>query len=758
MSAGDQQGGSSSLSGGFPSDGSAEGLPEELGQRFTAVRELGQSKTGRTYLTRDRQREGKLCVIKELVPQATDQTALPAAKARFEQEATRLYQLDHEQIPKFHQLPKVASPASGSEAPSEEPVDSAARTEHLYLAQDFVQGPTYQSLLESRQSFGGAFSETEITQLLYQLLPVLSYIHSMGVVHRNVSPGNLILRQSDGLPVLIGFGTIETTGENTPGYASLQPINAGSAAPSDDLYGLAATLLVLATGEAPEMLSDPSYGTWRGHETLSPKLGQILKRMLSANPSDRFPTADAVLAELQAQGTPLDEIDGTINGGMGGINSLYPPSTDYPADYPAGYEDNTVMAITASEVMPDQPVAYADSAANESEVYDDELRSPEIEDSQAGASQALIGLLIVLGIAATVLMLYALTRGNRTTADNGQPVTSVNGANGTQSGGASGGEYSPEETARKEANRRRLDSLGISEAYFTRLVDQLFYEQYPVLLTSGPNGGRKPLTSAPEDEPLRIRWDNLSAGLLDTLDNNFSSGSRRKLGSYSEADRSQWRSLIASANVSDRALGDLADAKFFTLFSNQSGRDFLTQPVGQLYYAITDDTAQAINVGSATETVAFKQGELSKDVSSRLRVGEGRIYLVQLSAGQVLRLNLSAPANSTQISLYPPEPTNESPAVFADLTKTTWSGALTQTGAYELVVVNRSNQTIDYQLAMSIDKVTSTPVAPPRESVGTSGQTSGQAANDTNKQPSGAGNATDSKESTGSDGSGKVAN
>ena len=745
MHAGGEQDGSDSRSGEFPPKESAEGLAEELGQRFTAVRELGQSKSSRTYLTRDRQREGKLCVIKELVPQATDPAALPAAKARFEQEANLFYQLDHEQIPKFHQLPKVVSPALGAE----EPVDSAAGTEPLYLAQDFVQGPTYQSLLESRQEFGGTFSETEITQLLYQLLPVLSYIHSMGVVHRNISPSNLILRQSDGLPVLTGFGSME----NTAGYASLQQINTGSATPSDDLYGLAATLLVLATGEAPEMLSDPSYGTWRGYETLSPKLGQVLKRMLSANPNERFPTADAVLAALQAQGTPLDEIDGTINGGMGGGNSLYPTTAEY--------EDNTVMAITSPEVMPDQPMAYADSAANESEVYDDELRSPEIEDSQAGASQALIGLLIVLGIAATLLMLYALTRGNRTTADNGQPVTSVNGPNGAQSGGSSG-EYSPEEAARKEAIRRRLDSLGIGEAYFTRLVDQLFYEKYPVLLTSGPNGGRKPLTSAPEDEPLRIRWDNLSAGLLDTLDNNFSSGSRRKLGSYSEADRSQWRSLTASANVSDRALGDLADAKFFTLFPTQSGRDFLTQPVGQLYYAITDDTAQAVNAGSATEAVAFNKGELSKDVSSRLRAGEGRIYLVQLSAGQLLRLNLSAPASSTQLSLYPPEPTDDTPAVFADSTKTTWSGAVTQTGAYELVVVNRSNQTIDYQLAMSVDNVTSTPVAPPRESVETGGQTggqtSGQTADDPNGQTSGAGSATDSTGNAGSDTSGNVGN
>ncbi|MGB3297263.1 MAG: protein kinase [Phormidesmis sp.] len=704
MNAGGEQGKSDSLLGGS--------FQDRLGQRFTVVRELGQSPSNDpsndqpndaadhvTYLARDRQQQDQLCVIKEFIPQASSQTS-----EQLEQAANLLCQLDHEQIPKFYQLPKDTSPL-------EPPEKSDANSAPLYLAQDFVQGPTYQAVLESRQ--GGTFFETEITQLLYQLLPVLSYFHSMGVVHRRISPRHVILRQSDGLPVLVGFN------------ARSQTVN-----PPDDLYGLAAMLLVLATGEVPEMLHDANYGIWRGYETLSPKLGQILKRMLSANPDDRFPTADAVLAALQAYETPLDEIDGA-NGGVGGnsFGSLYPPDDDYSAD---GYEDNTVMAIAAPVTMSAEPLHPADSAANESRVYDDELRSPERENTEAGASQALIGLLVVLGIAASLLMLYALTRGNRVATDNGQPGTSINGA---QSGEANGGEYSPEEAARKQDIRRRLESQGISEAYFTRLVDQLFYQEYPVLLTSGPNGGRKSLTLAPEDEPLRIRWDNLSTSLLDKLDNNFSSSSRSALGSYSEADRSQWRSLIANANVSDRALNDLVDAKFFTLFPDQSGRDFLTQPVGQLYYAIAQATAESISSGSATETIAFGQNELSKDVSSRLKAGEGRIYLVQLSAGQLLRLNLSAPANSTQISLYPPEPTNESPAVFADSEQTTWSGALTQTGLYELVVINRSTETVDYQLAMSIDKVTSTPVTPPPSTGDTSGETDGADDDTSSQQP-----------------------
>jgi serine/threonine protein kinase, bacterial len=260
------------------------------------------------------------------------------------------------------------------------------------------------------------------------------------------------------------------------------------------------------------------------------------------------------------------------------------------------------------------------------------------------------------------------------------------------------------------------------------------------LLTSGPNGGRKTITSAPEDEPLRIRWDNLATRVLDTLDDSFSSDSLNDLGTYSEASRDRWRSLTTPANVSDRALNDLVDAKFFTLFPNQSGRDFLAQPVGQLYYALAEDSAQGVSSGGVTETLSFAEGAFSKDASGQLSPGAGRIYLMSLSAGQSLRLNLNAPPDSTQISLYPPEQTDDNPAVFADSEQTTWSGALSQTGLYEVVIVNRSNALIDYDLTVSVDKITSAPVAPPKKPAesaapSTSGQsTSGQSTSGQNTQ------------------------
>ncbi|NET36996.1 MAG: serine/threonine protein kinase, partial [Cyanothece sp. SIO1E1] len=164
-----------------------------LGDRYRIVRELGQGGFGRTYLAEDINRFNEPCVLKEFVPQVTGAAALKKAEELFEREAKVLYQLQHPQIPRLRELFRVNLGGQG----------------HLFLVQDYVEGPTYQALLNARQHQGLNFSEWEVIQLLRQLLPVLQYIHGMGVIHRDIAPDNLILRNQDQLPVLIDFGGVK---------------------------------------------------------------------------------------------------------------------------------------------------------------------------------------------------------------------------------------------------------------------------------------------------------------------------------------------------------------------------------------------------------------------------------------------------------------------------------------------------------------------------------------------------------------------
>lgn len=164
-----------------------------LRNHYTIVRELGHGGFGRTYLAQDQHRFDELCVLKEFAPQVQGSFALKKSQELFEREAEILYKLKHPQIPQFRELFR-------------ETIDNKG---YLFLVQDYVEGLNYRSLLNQRLRQGLPFTEAEMIQFLLQLLPVLDYIHSYGVIHRDISPDNIIQRQLDGLPILIDFGGVK---------------------------------------------------------------------------------------------------------------------------------------------------------------------------------------------------------------------------------------------------------------------------------------------------------------------------------------------------------------------------------------------------------------------------------------------------------------------------------------------------------------------------------------------------------------------
>ncbi|MFK0729976.1 MAG: protein kinase, partial [Gloeotrichia echinulata HAB0833] len=278
---------------------------QTLGDRYVVVRQLGQGGFGRTYLTEDVNRFRELCVLKEFSPQVQTPYVLQKAEELFQREASVLYKLQHPQIPRFRELFRT----------------NFQGKEYLFLVQDFVEGQAYSSLLNSRQQQGRKFTEAEVRQLLLQILPVLEYIHSVGVIHRDISPDNLMLRTADQLPVLIDFGGVKQVaavvasqyyqpGEMnaTPagtllgkvGFAPPEQMQTGLVSPHSDLYALAVTMLVLLTGKLPQELIDTYNLTWQWQReiSLSPSLGQVLDRMLSARPGDRYQSARQVQEAL----------------------------------------------------------------------------------------------------------------------------------------------------------------------------------------------------------------------------------------------------------------------------------------------------------------------------------------------------------------------------------------------------------------------------------------------------------------------------
>jgi serine/threonine-protein kinase len=634
-----------------------------LGGRYNLLRELGKGGFGQTYLAEDSNRFHELCVLKEFAPQVNDPASVQKAKQLFEREAGVLYQLQHPQIPKFRELLRVY-------------LDGRDR---LFLVQDYIEGPTYHELLDTRLRSGRCFSEAEVTQVLHRLLPVLDYLHNVGVIHRDIAPDNMILRNADGMPVLIDFGgvkqlstQVEQRISHAPnptrlgkvGYAPEEQLETGAVSPSTDLYALAATALVLLTGDAPQDLYDRTNKQWQWPKNLnlSPRFAEVLTRMLAPNPRDRYGSAAAVMQALQTPST----------------YAVPASRAATMAVAPGRGPINTLPIETAAAPLPPRPKAK--SGGN-------------------GCFPALLGLGLVVGAVGLVWWVA-----NRWEPAGTGTVSSTPGQ--VEDPAFANSSFSQEEQTRKAAIRQQRQNLGIDERFFIGLTDQLFYERYPQMQG-------KALTDRPEDAEMRANWDAIALETLDRLERNLNDRARQGLGVYGAGDRDRWRQAVNQLYVSSRAVFDLTDARFAQLFPERLNQDFIDQPIGQIWYGLAEDTVQAIQSGDRLEEIQFEQGSFSQSVRDRLDVGAGRVYTLSLSEGQLLRLNLQAPQGSTQLSLYVPSPTDEVPYLLADSPERTWSGELPQSGYYEVVVVSTGDRPVDYALDIAVDNVTATPAEPP---------------------------------------------
>jgi serine/threonine-protein kinase len=669
---------------------------ELLGDRYKIVRELGHGGFGRTYLAEDQNRFRESCVLKEFAPQVQSSYALQKAEELFQREAGVLYQLQHPQIPRFRELCRTQFNGKPS----------------LFLVQDFVDGQTYRQLLDQRRLQKQTFSEAEVVQLMRDLLPVLHYIHGLGVVHRDISPDNLILRTADQLPVLIDFGGVKqvaasvasqyTPSAPTPtrvgkvGYAPDEQMDHGQVYAHSDLYALAVTGLVLLTGKEPGDLGDLSAGTWRQWVKLSPPLSRTLMKMLSDAPRDRFQTAAEVLQALQ---------------GLPGVTpSLAPPSgtlppgayaPPMPPGQPAPPSTQPTYAVSPKPAV--SPAAPIPTAAVPAPAPAPRLPATKAPLGGIGFGPILATVAIAAGVSAAVwgtrdVWLSLLPRGE----SSPEVVETVSPS--------SEPEFSAEERQRKAALTRRRQDLGVDSGFLVRITDATFHQRYPEL------GGRS-LSKSENDAEWRERWDAIAAEWLDTFEQELSSAARRRLGKYSAGDRTAWREAVNKLYVSSRALNDVTDAQFFNRFPDLRGQDFINAPIGQVWQGMAADQVAAMQSGKTLSRIEFAPGALGESVRGNLQPGEGRVYIANLEADQPARFDLETNAGAALLSIYPPTPSAQVLPLLEDSETTRWAGTLPQSGYYEFVVVPRGDDALRYRLNLAVDRVITTPTSPtPRQS------------------------------------------
>ncbi|WP_341529736.1 serine/threonine-protein kinase [Nostoc sp. UHCC 0302] len=260
-----------------------------LKERYRAIKPIGQGGFGRTFLAVDEDKPSKpRCVIKQFYPQAQGTNTVQKAVELFNQEAVQL-----DELGKHPQIPELLA--------------YFTQEDRQYLVQEFINGQN----LAQELAYRGAFNETQIRQLLNDLLPVLQFCHVRQVIHRDIKPENIILRESDRKLVIVDFGasksatstSLNRTGTSigSPEYVAPEQMR-GRAVFASDIYSLGATCINLLTGRSPFDSYDTNNDTWVWQQYLqtpvSNQLSSILNKMLESFPVRRYQTVDEVLKDL----------------------------------------------------------------------------------------------------------------------------------------------------------------------------------------------------------------------------------------------------------------------------------------------------------------------------------------------------------------------------------------------------------------------------------------------------------------------------
>ncbi|BAZ66081.1 serine/threonine kinase [Fischerella sp. NIES-4106] len=272
----------------------------QLNNRYKVIQVLAAGGFGETFLAEDTHMPSRRrCVIKQLKPVTNDPQTYKMIQQRFEREAATLELLGEssDQIPQLY----------------------AYFSEHgqFYLVQEWIQGQTLTNLVEAQ----GQISENTVREILLNLLSVLNYVHSKGIIHRDIKPDNIILRITNNKPVLIDFGAVKETIRSivaTPGYLTQSLVigtpgympseqAVGRPVYSTDIYSLGLTAIYLLTGKPPhELPTNQQTGEviWQDLAPgVSPELAMILKQATQPQASDRYSTASKMLYALESANT-----------------------------------------------------------------------------------------------------------------------------------------------------------------------------------------------------------------------------------------------------------------------------------------------------------------------------------------------------------------------------------------------------------------------------------------------------------------------
>ena len=262
---------------------------------YEIIKTIAQGGMGIVYLARHRfiQRE---VALKVLFPHLTNDKEFTQ---RFQREGQEMAQLDHPNIVKVY--------------------DASVSDGYYYLAIEYLPGGTLQQQLTSLHTSNMIMPIDQALQIVRQIALALDYVHSKGLVHRDMKPSNVLLAQ-DGRYVLADFGIVydETattkltknlTTMGTPEYMSPEQAQGLKVDGRSDIYSLGIVLYEMLAGKPP-FTADTPWGTVYKHikeppppithsriDLPGPAI-EIVNKAIAKAPADRFQTGRELVAAI----------------------------------------------------------------------------------------------------------------------------------------------------------------------------------------------------------------------------------------------------------------------------------------------------------------------------------------------------------------------------------------------------------------------------------------------------------------------------
>lgn len=271
-----------------------------LWSRYRIIHLVGQGGMGAIYQAEDTRLEGRLCALKEVIPEPGDDSEHhEQIQAQFHREASVLARLDHPNLPKVS--------------------DYFLYNGRDYLVMDFVPGQDLRELIEEARSQGRFLPEEQVLSWAEQLCNALEYLHGQDppVLHRDIKPANIKLTPA-GTIKLVDFGLVKLMaptdsrtitvlqGRGTVQYTPLEQYggDTGHTDARSDIFSLGATLYHLLTAQPPleakqRFLEPNAMPTVRElNPQVSPQVDKAISRAMAMHPDDRPSSVAEFRAEL----------------------------------------------------------------------------------------------------------------------------------------------------------------------------------------------------------------------------------------------------------------------------------------------------------------------------------------------------------------------------------------------------------------------------------------------------------------------------